>query len=140
MEQSLSAWLLPAVALVVGVIIGYLLANVRAMSANGGKRNDTLQQQFDAYQGDVVNHLNATAGLMQRLNQNLHDLQEHLSEGAAQLTPDEQTRQRLMVGLSEPSYAPRERLPLTTARAEAPRDYAPGNSGTLDSSTVVRHN
>lgn len=141
MEQSLSVWLVPAAALLIGLIIGYLLASVRAMSANGGKRNETLQKKFDTYQGDVVNHLNATAGLIQRMNQNLHDLQEHLSEGAAQLTPDEQTRQRLMVGLSEPMHGSRERLFVNnpTTNSEAPRDYAPGHSGALDSTSVVRH-
>ena len=129
-EQSLNAWLLPAFCLAIGVVIGILIARLLPGSGSSNARNkmDEMQQRFENYQNDVVDHFSATAGLVQRLNQSYQDILNHLSEGANKLAPDDATRQRLLTSLSEPSNTPAPRL---ADGSEPPRDYAPGAGGTL---------
>ena len=127
MEHSLLVWLLPTIALVVGVVIGFLVARLLPNAApNGTQRQlDDVQERFDNYQNEVVTHFNSTANLVQKLSQSYQDVQEHLSEGANRLATDEQTRQRLLAALHpEANQIHRDRL--TPPRStEAPKDYAP---------------
>ena len=141
MEQSLAGWLLPVVALIVGVVIGFLLARLLPGAAPGRAQHkmDEMQERFEAYQSEVINHFNATANLVQKLNQNYQDIQEHLSEGASRLALDELTRQRLIPALSDGAQPPRERLSSNVSGTEPPKDYAPGQSGTLSDEPVVKH-
>lgn len=139
MEQSFAAWLLPALALVVGVAIGFLLARLLpgAAPATTQHKLDEMQERFEAYQSEVASHFNTTAGLVKKLTQNYQDIQDHLSDGASRLALDELTRQRLLAALSEGSQpASRERI--AAASTEAPKDYAPGNSGVLHDEEVLK--
>lgn len=140
MEQSLTAWLLPALALLTGIAIGFLVARLLPNAAPGRTQRqlDDLQERFNSYQSEVVTHFNTTASLVKRLTQSYQDVQEHLSEGADRLALDEITRQRLLAALhSEDSHnGPRERL-TPPANNEMPKDYAPkpaDATGTLDES------
>jgi hypothetical protein len=137
-EQTLTAWLLPALALLAGAAIGFLAARLLPNAApNRTQRQlDELQQRFDKYQSEVVTHFNTTANLVKRLTQSYQDVQEHLSEGANRLALDELTRERLLAALqADDSYQPpRERL-TPPASTEVPKDYAPKAAdapGTLD--------
>ena len=138
-EQSLTPWLLPALALLAGIAIGFLAARLLPNAAPGRTQRqlDDLQQRFDSYQNEVVTHFNTTASLVKKLTQSYQEVQEHLSQGANRLAADELTRQRLLAALNtDESKAPRERLtpPKTN---EAPKDYAPKEPdapGTLDES------
>ncbi|MDY7566440.1 DUF1043 family protein [Pseudomonas sp. RTC3] len=127
MELSLSVWLLPTLALVVGVVIGFLVARLLPNAApNSTQRQlDDVQERFNSYQNEVVTHFNSTATLVNKLSQNFQEVQDHLSDGANRLALDEVTRQRLLASLhADAPQAPRDRLtpPRTT---EAPKDYAP---------------
>ncbi|MFW0757170.1 YhcB family protein [Pseudomonas sp. H11T01] len=127
MEHSLLVWLLPTLALVAGVAIGFLVARLLPNAApNRTQRQlDDIQERFDSYQNEVVTHFNSTAALVQKLTQSYQDVQDHLAEGANRLALDELTRQRLLAALhADSAQAPRERL--TPPRSqEAPKDYAP---------------
>ena len=138
MEQSLTTWLLPAIALLTGIAIGFLIARLLPNAAPGRTQRqlDDLKERFDSYQGEVVNHFNTTANLVKRMTQSYQDVQEHISAGANRLALDERTRQRLMAALnSDDGYSvPRERL-TPPANNEMPKDYAPkpdDSPGTLD--------
>ncbi|MBT9109893.1 DUF1043 family protein [Pseudomonas aeruginosa] len=139
MEQSLTAWLLPALALVAGVAIGFLIARLLPNAAPNKvqRQMDDLQDRFDSYQREVVTHFNTTASLVKKLTQSYQDVQEHLSDGAQRLALDEQTRQRLLAALHADEAYPAERRERLTppASGEAPKDYAPkspDSPGTLD--------
>ncbi|AZD31675.1 Z-ring associated ZapG family protein [Pseudomonas chlororaphis] len=127
MEHSLLVWLLPTLALIAGVAIGFLVARLLPNAApNRTKRQlDDIQERFDSYQNEVVTHFNSTATLVKKLTQSYQEVQDHLAEGANRLALDELTRQRLLAALhSDSVQAPRERL--TPPRdQEPPRDYAP---------------
>ncbi|MBD9427559.1 DUF1043 family protein [Pseudomonas sp. PDM15] len=137
MEQSLTPWLLPAIALLVGVAIGFLAARLlpNAAPSRTQRQLDEMQQRFDSYQSEVVTHFNTTASLVKKLTQSYQDVQEHLSHGANRLAADELTRQRLLAALNtDDAKAPRERLTPPKSN-EAPKDYAPkepDSPGTLD--------
>ncbi|MDG1580731.1 DUF1043 family protein [Pseudomonas sp. GOM6] len=137
MEQSLTPWLLPAIALLAGVAIGFLVARLlpNAAPSRTQRQLDEMQQRFDSYQNEVVTHFNTTASLVRKLTQSYQDVQEHLSQGASRLAADELTRQRMLAALhAEDSKAPRERLTPPKSN-EAPKDYAPKSPdqpGTLD--------
>lgn len=138
MEQSLTTWLVPVIALLVGAAVGFLIARLLPSAApNRMQRQvDDLQERFDSYQREVVTHFNTTASLVKKLTQSYQDVQEHLSESAERLALDEQTKQRLLAALHAEDGYPERRERLTPpASQEAPKDYAPKNGegpGTLD--------
>ena len=84
MEQSLTTWLLPLLALIVGVGIGFLIARLLPNAAPNKlqRQVDDMQDRFDSYQREVVTHFSTSASLMKKLTQSYQDVQEHLSEGA----------------------------------------------------------
>ena len=135
MEQSLPVWLIPALTLVGGIIIGLILARVLRRAAPGKiqRQLDDLQERFDSYQSEVVSHFNTTAGLVKKLTQNYQDVQQHLSQGAERLALDEVAREHLLASLvDEPKV--RERLKSSQdsqfdEQTEAPRDYATKHTG-----------
>lgn len=137
MELSLLVWLLPTLALVIGVAVGFIVARLlpNAAPSSTQRQLDDIQQRFDSYQNQVVTHFNSTAVLVKKLTQSYQDVQEHLSQGASRLAADELTRQRMLAALhAEDSKAPRERLTPPKSN-EAPKDYAPKSPdqpGTLD--------
>lgn len=137
MEQSLPVWLIPALTLVGGIIIGVILARVLQRTAPGKTQNqlDELQERFDSYQSEVVTHFNTTASLVKKLTQNYQDVQEHLSVGAERLALDEISRERLLASLVDDE--PRTRGRIRAAQDDSqfhdatqpPRDYAKKQEG-----------
>ncbi|HEX8586978.1 YhcB family protein [Pseudomonas sp.] len=138
MDYSLLVWLLPTIALVVGVIVGFFVARALPNAVpNGTQRQlDDVQERFDKYQNEVITHFNSTANLVQKLSQSYHDVQEHLAEGANRLATDDITRQRLLAALHPDALQPpRDRLTPPRTAAEPPKDYAPKSAdspGMLD--------
>ena len=87
MEHSLLIWLLPTLALVAGVAIGFLVARLlpNAVPNRTQRQLDDIQERFDSYQSEVVTHFNTTASLVKKLTQSYQDVQEHLASGATRL-------------------------------------------------------
>ena len=145
MEHSLLVWLLPTLALVAGVVIGFLVARLlpNTVPNNTQRQLDSIQERFDTYQNEVVTHFNSTATLVQKLSQSYQEVQEHLAEGANRLALDELTRQRLLAALhSQGAHGHRDRLTPPKDTAEVPRDYAPktpNSPGMLDESYGLKH-
>lgn len=142
MEQSLPIWLIPALTLVAGVVIGLILARVMRGTAPGETQRQLfeLQERFEDYQSEVVTHFNTTASLVKKLTQNYQDVQAHLATGADRLALDDATRERLLAGLiDEPKTqqrikAPKDAEPTAADDLAPPRDYVPkaeGEPGTL---------
>ena len=71
MDHTLTAWLFPAITLVAGIAIGFLIARFAPNTApNRTQRQlDEMQERFDAYQSEVVSHFNTTAGMVKKLTQ-----------------------------------------------------------------------
>ncbi|MDB6144744.1 MAG: hypothetical protein JWP80_3788 [Pseudomonas sp.] len=127
MEHSLLVWLLPTLALVAGVVIGFLVARLlpNAAPSSTQRQLDDVQERFNSYQNEVVTHFNSTATLVNKLSQSYQDVQDHLTDGANRLALDELTRQRLLASLhADATQAPRDRL-TPPRNSEAPKDYAP---------------
>ena len=137
MEQTVTAWLIPALTLVVGIAVGFVLARLapNAAPSRTQRQMDEMQARFEAYQNEVVTHFNTTANLVKKLSQTQLDVQQHLSEGANRLALDELTRQRLLATLhAEDGGEKRERLK-APVHTEMPKDYAPKSAdvpGMLD--------
>ena len=131
MEQTLTVWLVPAATLIIGVVIGLVVARLLPGTVPGRTQRqlDDMQVRFEAYQNEVVTHFNTTANLVKKLTQSYQDVQQHLSEGANRLAQDDLTRQRLMASLSgaEP-VEKRDRL-TPPKDFEMPKDYAPKSDG-----------
>lgn len=140
MELSLLVWLLPTLALIIGVVVGFVVARLlpNAAPSSTQRQLDDIQKRFDSYQNEVVTHFNSTAVLVKKLTQSYQDVQDHLADGANTLALDDVTRQRLLAALhSEGSQGPRDRLTPPKDTAEVPRDYAPkapNSPGMLDES------
>jgi uncharacterized membrane-anchored protein YhcB (DUF1043 family) len=126
-EHSLLVWLLPTLALVAGVVIGFLVARLlpNAAPSSTQRQLDDVQERFNSYQNEVVTHFNSTASLVNKLSQSHQEVQDHLADGANRLALDEQTRQRLLASLhADTPQGPRDRL-TPPRNTEAPKDYAP---------------
>ena len=121
MEHSLLVWLLPTLALVVGVAIGFLIARLvpNAAPSRTQRQLDDIQERFDSYQNEVVTHFNSTATLVKKLTQSYQEVQDHLAEGANRLALDEQTRQRLLASLHADAAAGPTGTPDATAQSGA---------------------
>ena len=142
MEQTVTAWLIPALTLVVGIAVGFLLARLAPNAAPGRtqRQMDEMQARFEAYQNEVVTHFNTTASLVKKLTQSYQDVQEHLSDGANRLALDENSRQRLLAALESGTPSQRDKT-TPPASNEAPKDYAPKTAdspGTLDATFGLR--
>ncbi|MFT5781239.1 MAG: uncharacterized membrane-anchored protein YhcB (DUF1043 family) [Pseudomonas sp.] len=146
MEQSLTTWLVPAIALLAGIAIGFLITRLlpNAAPSRTQRQLDDIKERFDSYQTEVVTHFNTTAGLVNRMNQSYQDVQEHISAGANRLALDELTRQRLMVALNSEERASSQHERLTPrTHHETPKDYAPkahNTPGTLDATFGLKNN
>ena len=146
MEQTLTAWLLPALTLVAGIAIGFLIARLapNAAPSRTQRQLDEMQERFDTYQSEVVTHFNTTANLVKKLTQSYQDVQEHLSDGASRLALDELTRQRLLAALqADDGKGSEKRERLTPPKNnEMPKDYAPKSAdvpGMLDESYGLKN-
>lgn len=138
MEASENIWIAAAVALAAGIIIGVVLTQLArrvggASSSSSQAQLESLQLRFEEYQQEVASHFKATAGLVARLNRDYQDIQQHMTQGAVELAPDEMTRERLLASLHQDA-------PLVESKArgsnpdvfdsmEPPRDYAPKDDG-----------
>lgn len=128
MDYSLLVWLLPTLALIIGIAVGFLVARVlpNAVPNRTQRQLDDIQERFDGYQSEVVTHFNSTAVLVKKLTQSYQEVQDHLAEGANRLALDELTRQRLLASLQADSTPHTHRERLTPPRdTEVPKDYAP---------------
>ena len=131
MEQTVTAWLIPALTLVVGIAVGFVLARLAPNAAPGRtqRQMDEMQARFEAYQNEVVTHFNTTASLVKKLTQSYQDVQEHLSDGANRLALDELTRQRLLVTLNSTEAGGKRGRQTPAKNYEMPKDYAPKSDG-----------
>lgn len=131
MEASENLWIAVTIALAAGVIVGIVLDQVARRisgSYSSGTRSqlESLQLRFEEYQQEVSSHFKTTANLVAQLNRSHQEIQEHLSQGAMDLSPDDMTRQRLLAALQEPPVSRKRPSgePLFDS-LEPPRDYAP---------------
>ncbi|PKM30560.1 MAG: DUF1043 domain-containing protein [Gammaproteobacteria bacterium HGW-Gammaproteobacteria-11] len=134
MESSENLWIAVAVALALGVVVGVVLTQI-ARRVSGGQISgstqaqlENLQLRFEEYQQEVSSHFKTTANLVSRLNRSYQDIQQHLTQGAMDLSPDEMTRQQLLAVL-EQDNRPSSGEPAFDS-LEPPRDYAPKNEDT----------
>lgn len=159
--ETLPVWLIPALTLVVGVVIGAILARILQASSPQGAQQQLkeLQERFDSYQSEVVNNFGVTAELINKLSQSYQEVQEHMQHSAERLATDEKSRELLLaclgqqghIQISPPDVEPvtddepepqaaAEPAPKASAEpeqeaVEPPKDYAPkteGEPGMLD--------
>lgn len=133
-QASENLWIAAAIALALGIVIGIILTQL-ARRVSGGSATGTqaqlesLQLRFEEYQQEVSSHFKTTANLVSRLNRSYKDIQEHLTQGAMDLSPDDMTRHRLLAALEEeqpgPSLSTRSTSEPVFDSLEPPRDYAP---------------
>ncbi len=151
-ETNENLWIAVIIALAVGIVIGVILARV-ARRVGGGHSGsvhaqlESLQLRFEEYQQEVASHFKTTATLVNKLNRSHREVQEHLTQGAVELAPDDMTRQRLLAALEQddadlPSTGyGKSRVEPVFDTLEPPRDYAPKNEegpGTLSEEYGVR--
>lgn len=137
-EASENIWIAPVIALAIGIILGVVLTQIARRVSSGSSAStqaqlESLQLRFEEYQQEVASHFKTTAGLVSRLNRDYQDIQQHMTQGAVDLAPDEMTRERLLASLHQdtPLVAskPRGSDPEVFDSLEPPRDYAPKTEG-----------
>ncbi len=121
-------------ALIVGAILGQLFVRKEGQDRSSLRRQlDELKQQHQSYQINVTEHFGRTTQLIEDLNQQYNQIQEHLSHGAEQFIKPEYRLESARTGETKlEDLAPVEQ---TTPNKQAmPRDYAtksPNEEGTL---------
>jgi len=130
-ESSENLWISVTAALAIGVVIGVVVAGLaRRLSGGVGgssqRQLESLQLRFEEYQQEVAGHFKTTAGLVARLNRDYQDIQQHLTQSAMELAPDDISRQRLLAAMQQSTTASLEdKGPAAFDSLEPPRDYAP---------------
>lgn len=145
----LTALLLAALALVIGVFIG-------RQSSPGKQETGELKQQlsesekhFNDYRHDVQQHFQQTAHLVGRLTENYRSLYQHLASGSRDLTSDGKVHELYRPELLGLTQRPTETVeaPLLyaaeaaggdhnehfapTSGSEPPKDYSPESHGIM---------
>ena len=141
MDELSTLWIVGVVALLIGAVVGLLIAR----SSTGGQSrhvlveelNDT-RRELEEYKQQVSVHFAQTADLVNRLTDSYRDVHQHLSKSAQKLCDDEvlvaslmAREQRPVLGspVTEPSAEPEQ------DNVEPPKDYAlrkdPKEAGTL---------
>ena len=129
-------WLVGAATLVIGIVIGLLIARssnqARSKEALIEELNDA-RRELEDYKIEVSTHFGQTADLVNKLTDSYRDVHQHLSNSARELCNDEQL-------LASLEHKPEPEKEATEAEqdqspVEPPRDYAPktdpGAEGTL---------
>lgn len=111
-------------ALIVGGILGRLFLKKDGQDRSSLRRQlDELKQQHQAYQINVTEHFSRTTDLIEELNKNYAQIQDHLSHGAEQFVRPEYRLESARSGETR-----LEDLAPDAAVADdhtGPRDYAP---------------
>ena len=111
--------------LVIGVVLGRMLALPARQRRHLSEELRDNQQTSATYQHEVSEHFEATSALIEKLATSYTDLHKHLADGATRLANPETGRKLAEAGSVQLELL----LPdsTSTGRAHAPRDYAPGN-------------
>jgi uncharacterized membrane-anchored protein YhcB (DUF1043 family) len=118
-------WLIGIGCLALGVVLGAIFANRLNTSPSRIRELEnqvkSLEERHEQYKGDVSEHFNVTADLVQQMTQSYRDVYQHLAIGAQDLCSTEVANRLLPVG-SDAVFE-------NTARDEPvgigpPKDYA----------------
>jgi len=120
MEGSIFA--LTCFALIIGVAIG-LVATRFIYGDNGGSKAQIIQNQFDDYQREVVEHIDITLDLFKKFSQNYKELDQHLSNSIERLSLDNVTKDRLLGNMNSSLKS------IEHNKNNPPKDYAPKANG-----------
>lgn len=111
-------------ALIIGGLLSRLFLKKDGQDRSGLRRQlDELKQQHQAYQINVTEHFDRTTDLIEEMNRNYAQIQDHLSHGAEQFVKPEYRLESARTGETRledlaPNAAPKE-------EQLGPRDYAP---------------
>lgn len=139
-KSTLPVWLLPVITLIIGIIIGYIVARLRIGSANQAQRQlETLQERFDNYQEEVVEQFHNASTMVGKLAQHYQMVQQHLDKTTQRLALDNNLRSSINAEAVDVESPPEllSSPDSSTTDSQPPRDYAPktdGEVGTLDES------
>ncbi len=134
-------WIIGAVALAVGGLIGYLLGR---SGSDAGQRKalsnqlDEAQAELATYKQDVTEHFEKTAELVNQLTNTYKDVHQHLASGAQSLCEGDTASLALKESMqAKLTAAPEAPIPVVTDVVpndeaekvpEPPRDYAAKSS------------
>ena len=131
MSETETFTVVAIIALLVGVLIGYLIARFAGPASQQKTIESELAEaktKLDDYQRGVTEHFQNTAKIVADLSQNYRDLHDHLSRGASDLaSPDisheiQSSQQSSIEKSPEPSAIEPDAI-------TPPKDYAPKAPG-----------
>lgn len=115
MEQE-TIWIIAIVALIVGVLIGFLIAK----SGSGDAERKVLEEELngsraemDRYKEEVTTHFEHTAALVNDLTDQYRKVHQHLATGAQNLCPDQKPGKSLQSSL-QPKLESTSKTPVET--------------------------
>lgn len=129
--MDLTTSLIALVSLVVGLIVGSLLA--RSVAPREQKRRELEEQlqqtreEHKAYQQQVNEHFAQTATMLREMSQGYRNLGEHLASGAMSLASSDTSRHIMDATTPQSGELPHSSVVNTSA--EPPKDYAPSVPG-----------
>lgn len=143
-SASQAVWLVGAVTLIIGIVLGLLIArsssNARSKEALIEELNDA-HRELDSYKLDVASHFAQTATLVNKLTDNYRDVHQHLADSARKLCNEDE---QLLVSLEHKPAADAATEAVDESPVEPPRDYAPKSDpkaeGTLSEQYGLQQN
>lgn len=143
MDQTTLLLLVGAGALIVGIVIGKLVASGSSANSEMAEELKQTQAELEEYKEKVTEHFSKTAELVNNMTESYRDVYRHLADSADQLCGNEQFSLRLESNLNKaaaieakaeapakpvtsPESVQAEAMPDESAEAvETPKDYAP---------------
>ena len=118
-------WLVGIGGLALGVVLGVVFANRLGGSPTRIKELESqvkaLEERHEQYKGDVSEHFDVTAELVQQMTQSYRDVYQHLAMGAQDLCSTEVANKLLPVGGDAVFEKPDHQEPTGIS---PPKDYA----------------
>jgi len=113
-------------ALIIGCAIG-LVTTRFIFNDNDSSKAQIIQNEFNDYQREVIEHMDTTLELFKKLNQDYKELDQHLSNGVERLSLDVATKERLLNNFKDTTKS----IEHTSANitSQPPKDYAPKTAG-----------
>ncbi len=95
MLTGVNVWVWVVIAALVGVVVGWFLANALRRRNPSEQRLGQMQLVLDRFQGEVAQHFQESGELITRLRADVESLYRHLEDGASKLTTEDAVQARL---------------------------------------------
>ncbi len=127
---SNNPWVLALLALLLGLLLGVIGAQLFERRKSGGRTVDDVQREMDDYKEEVGNHFATTSELFRDMTEKYRDVYNHLAAGSQVLCEDSMEHARLEFAQTKSVEASDDRA--TEEGGKVSKEQATSDEKTVD--------